>query len=247
MSSVAPRTVKLLAAWTALAIAAVGTAAAQMPPQGPLQPTVTVTASAMATVPNDRLQAWLRAEAENASSGAAASQVNAAVAKALTAAKAYPAVKVATAGYFTSQVGDKPGTQRWHVTQTISLESQDFTAATTLITRLQEEGLLLSGMAFALSDKARHEAEDSVTQQAIKSWQERAQRAAQGLGFSAWRPGHVAVQTTDGGRVYPVMRTQALAAPASGAPVATEAGTTDVTVSVSGEALLGEPRPPIAR
>ena len=69
MSSVAPRTVKLLAAWTALAIAAVGTAAAQMPPQGPPQPTVSVTASATATVPNDRLQAWLRAEAENIGGG----------------------------------------------------------------------------------------------------------------------------------------------------------------------------------
>jgi predicted secreted protein len=246
MSSVVSHTLRLLAAWTASAVA-VGTAAAQMPPQGPPQPTVSVTASAMATVPNDRLQAWLRAEAENASSGAAASQVNAAVAKALASAKSYPAVKVATAGYSTYQVGDKPGAQRWHVTQTISLESQDFTAATTLITRLQEEGLLLSAMAFSLTDKARQDAEDGVTQQAIKGWQERAQRAAQGLGFSSWRPGHVIVQTNDGGRVYPVMRAQAMAAPASGAPVATEAGTTDVSVSVSGDALLGEPRPPIAR
>ena len=116
--------------------------------------------------------------------------------------------------------------------------AQDFTTATTLISRLQEEGLLLSSMAFSLTEKARRDAEDSVTQQAIKSWEERAQRAAQGLGFSAWAPGHIVVQTSDQGRVYPVMRAQAMAA-APAPPVATEAGTTEVTVTVTGDAVLG--------
>ena len=212
-------------------------AQAQAPP--PAQPTVTVTASATATLTNDRLQAWLRAEAENASASAAASQVNAAIAKALADARAYPSIKVATAGYSTYQVSDKAKAQRWRVVQTISLDGSDFTAAATLITRLQDEdGLLLSGMGFALAEKSRRDAEDSVTQQAIKAWQARAQQAAQGLGFAAWRPGRVTVQASDSGRVYPMARAQALAAPAGGAPVAIEAGTTEVTVTVSGEVLL---------
>ena len=63
--------------------------------------------SATATVSNDRLQAWLRAEAENPSPAAAASQVNAIVAKALAGARSYPAVKVATAGYSTQQISEK--------------------------------------------------------------------------------------------------------------------------------------------
>jgi len=221
----------------AVGIVASGVALAQLPP-GPSQSSVTVTATATATVTNDRLQAWLRAEAENANPGTAANQVNAAIAKALATAKSYPAVKVATAGYSTYQVGDKPNALRWRVAQAISLDAQDFTAATTLISRLQEEGLLLSSMAFSLTEKARRDAEDSVTQQAIKSWEERAQRAAQGLGFSAWAPGHIVVQTSDQGRVYPVMRAQAMAA-APAPPVATEAGTTEVTVTVTGDAVLG--------
>jgi predicted secreted protein len=224
----------------ATAATAAALASAQMPPPAPQQPTVIVTGSAMTTVTNDRLQAWLRAEADDASPTAAASRVNAAVANALAMAKGYPSIKVATAGYSTYQTG-KP--QRWHVVQSISLDGDDFTAAATLITRLQDEGgMLLSGMGFSLSDKARHDAEDSVTQQAIKEWQERAQRAAQGLGFRAWRPGHVTVQSNDGGRAYPMARVQAMSAPQGGAPVAMEGGTTDVTVTVSGEAVLDQPR-----
>jgi len=212
-----------------------GFACAQVPAV-PMQPIVTVSASATATVSNDRLQAWLRAEAENPSAAAAASQVNALIAKALASARSYPAVKLATAGYSTQQVTEKGKPSRWHVTQSISLESADFTAAATLISKLQEEdGLVLSGMGFSLADKTRRDAEDGLARQAIRSWQSRAEQAAQALGFASWRPGHLTVQTGDGGRMYPTMRVQA--APGF-APVALEAGTTDVTVTVNGEAIL---------
>jgi predicted secreted protein len=223
------------------AILACAATLAQAQMSAPSQPIVTVTASATTTVANDRLQAWLRAEADNASASAAANQVNAAIAKALADAKAYPSVKVATAGYATYQVGEKPAAQRWRVVQTITLESGDFTAAANLITRLQDEDkLLLSGMGFTLSEKARRAAEDSVTQRAIRGWQQRAQEAAHGLGFAAWRPGRVTVQTGEPSRVYPMLRAQALGAPA--APVQVEAGTTEVNVTVSGEAVLEQSR-----
>jgi len=202
------------------------------------QPSVSVSASATATVVNDRLQAWLRAEAESPNAAAAASQVNAAIARALAVAKDYPSVKVASAGYSTQQVSEKVKAQRWHVVQSISLDSADFTVAANLISKLQDDnGLLLSGMGFSLLEKTRREAEDSVTQQAIRMWQTRAQQAAMGLGFSASKPGHVTVQTGDGGRVFPMARATAMSASAN-APIAIEGGTTDVTVSVSGEALL---------
>lgn len=220
----------------AAAFCASATAMAQVPAPAPA--TVSVSASATATVINDRLQAWLRAEAENASATAAASQVNTVIAKALATAREFPSIKVATAGYSTQQVSDKVRAQRWRVVQTISLEGGDFAAAATLISRLQDDhGLLLSGMGFSLAEKTRHDAEDSVTQQAIKMWQLRAQRAAQGLGFAAWKPGHLVVQTGDAGHVYPMARLSA-AGSATSAPVALEGGTTDVTVTVSGDAVL---------
>lgn len=221
-----------------VAVAACATASALAQVPAPTQPTVSVTGSATATVVNDRLQAWMRAEAESPSAATAASQVNAAIAKALSVAKGYASVKVATAGYSTQQVSDKVKAQRWHVSQAISLDSGDFTAAAALISRLQDEnGLLLSGMGFSLSEKTRREAEDSVTQQAITLWQARAQQAAHALGFAAWKPAHVTVQTGDNGRVLPMARAVAMSASAN-APVAMEGGTTEVTVTVSGEALL---------
>lgn len=224
--------------------AAADFAGAQLP-VAPTQPIVTVSASATATVGNDRLQAWLRAEAENPSPAAAASQVNAIIAKALAGARSYPAVKLATAGYSTQQISEKGKASRWRVAQTVSLDSADFTAAAILITKLQDEdGLLLSGMGFSLADKTRRDAEDGVTRQAIRSWQSRAEQAAQALGFASWHPGHLTVQAGDGGRVYPTMRAQAAPGFAQ-SPVALEAGTTDVTVTVNGEAVLEAAKMPM--
>jgi predicted secreted protein len=209
---------------------------AQMSPS-PAPPSVTVTASASSTVTNDRLQAWLRTEAENVSPAAAAAQVNAASAKAIADAKAFPSIKVATAGYSTQQIAERGKPTRWRVSQTITVDASDFTAAATLLSKLQDEnGLLLSNMSFSITEKTRHDAEDKVTQQAIESWQARAQQASQALGFAKWRVGHVNVQASSG-QPYPIMRAQAMAA-AAAPPVALEAGTTDVSVSVSGEAVL---------
>ncbi|MEP6997870.1 MAG: SIMPL domain-containing protein, partial [Betaproteobacteria bacterium] len=169
-------------AWRAAAVGVLAAAGATAGPAGaqlpavPAQPIVTVSASATATIGNDRLQAWLRAEAENPSPAAAASQVNAIVAKALASARSYPAVKLATTGYSTQQTTEKGKASRWRVAQTVSLDSADFTAAATLITKLQDEdGLLLSSMGFSLADKTRRDAEDGVTRQAIRSWQARAE------------------------------------------------------------------------
>lgn len=233
----------LRCAASALAFAA-GGVAAQMPPPVVQPPSVTVTSVVSTNVPNDRLQAWLRAESEDASPAAAASQTNATIAKALMEAKQYPAVKVATAGYSTQQIAEKGKPTRWRVTQSLSLDSGDFTQAATLMSRLQDQGgLLLSGMGFSVSEKTRREAEDSVTEQALKGWQARAQQAALGLGFTGWRVGHVVVQTSGPGPIYPQMRAQAMAQPA-GAPVTLEAGTTEVSVSVSGDAILEQPNLP---
>ena len=235
-ANVRPRCLRRLA--VAALFVLVGGAGAQTTPPSP--PSVTVTAVATSTVANDRLQAWLRAEAEDTSPAAAANQTNARIARALSEAKAFPAVHVATAGYATQQIAEKGKPTRWRVTQSITLESGDFVQAATLMTRLQESGsMLLSGMGFTISERARSEAEDALTAQALKGWQSRAHAAAQGLGFAAWRVGHVVVQTS--GPVFPQGRVQAMAAQ-GGAPVPLEAGTTDVSVTVSGDAVLEQPK-----
>ena len=76
--------------------------------------------------------------------------MNAASAKAIADAKAFPSIKVATAGYSTQQIAERGKPTRWRVSQTISVDASDFTAAATLLSKLQDEnGLLLSNMVLA--------------------------------------------------------------------------------------------------
>jgi predicted secreted protein len=221
--------------------ACAGIALAADPP--PVTPVVTLTASATASVANDRMYAWLRAEADNADPARAAAEVNAKMAKALARAKGIAGVDVTTSGYSSYQVTEKNQPTRWRVTQSLSLDGSDFATMAALVSKLQADDLLLlSGMNFAVSPDARRKAEDALTQQAIKAWQARAQNAARGFGSDAWRAGKVTIQTGDYMRPQPVMRAAAGAMSAGAPPVNVEGGNTDVTVTVVGEAVLDQPR-----
>lgn len=205
-------------------------------------PSVTVNASATTTIANDRMQASLRTESENASAAAASAAVNARMASVLAQLKSQPSINVASSGYSTDAIVEKGKPTRWRVSQSIRLDSADFDVLATAIGKLQDSGMLLSGLGFSLSDAARKAAEDSVTLQAINAWRQRAQNASQALGYGAWRVGSVHVQTNDNVRPFMAMRSEMKMGVAAPMPVAADAGTTDVTVSVSGDALLSSPR-----
>src|SRR4030095_4523305 len=131
---------------------------------------------------------------------------------------------------------------RWRVAQTLKLESNDFAALAALISQLQGDGgLVIDGTQFTVSDASRKKAEEALTQQAIKAWQARATEAASGFGVDRWLVVKLAIQRGDPGRPQPMMR--AMAFEAKAAPVALEAGNTDVTVTVAGYARLEAPRP----
>jgi predicted secreted protein len=200
------------------------------------QPVLTLAATAHATVANDRMRAVLRAEADDRDATQAARVVNQRMARALARAKGVAGVDVASAGYSTWQIGEKADL-RWRVTQSMAVESADFAALAALLTRLQQdEGLLLSGVEFSVSTKARTAAEDALVREAIADWQARAKLAAQAFGAAGWRPGRVSVQSIDAGRPQPMLRAQGMVA--ASAPVSVEAGTSDLAVTVSGEAIL---------
>lgn len=219
-------------------------AAAQVAPP-PATPAVTVNASASTNIANDRVQASLRAEAEHVDAAAAAAQVNAAIAKGVARAKGVSGVTVATSGYSTQQIAEKGRPTRWRVVQSITLSSGDFAAIASLLTRMQEQdGLLLSGMGFSLSNAARERAERTLIQEAIRGWQSRAEIAASALGFEGWQPGRVSVQSADNARPFQMMRGAGAMVSADMAPVSMEAGLTEVTVTVSGEAVLDHTRRP---
>lgn len=211
-------------------------------------PVVTVTATSTTTVPNDRLHAWLRAEGDNASAASAAADVNARVARVLAKLKALPSTQVSTSGYTSQQVVEKGKPSRWRIVQTIKVEGGDFAAIGDAVARVQaEDGVLLSGISFGVSEELRRRTQDAITQQAIAAWRSRAQEAAQGFGLAGWRPGRISIQAADPGRPYPMMARAGMAmAAAAPEPVPLEAGSTEVSVTVSGEAIL-DPARPLAR
>lgn len=225
----------------AIAVATTSVSAADAPPPTPV---VTLTAAVTSSVPNDRMYAWLRAEADHADAARAAADVNARMAKALARAKAISGVDAQTSGYTSFHVAEKNQPPRWRVAQTLTLEGADFASIAALVSKLQgEDQLVLSGLNFAVSPDTRRKAEDAITQQAIKAWQARAQNAAQGFGIGGWRLGKVTIETGDFARPPPMMRASNMNYAAGAPPVAVEAGNTDITVRVVGEAVLDAGRP----
>jgi len=201
------------------------------------QPIVTVTASASTDVANDRMHALLRAEADNPDAVQAANDVNTRMARALARAKAVAGVDASTTAYTSYQISEPNRPMRWRISQTLVLESSDFATLSSLVSKLQgSDGLLLSGLTFSVNAATRRAAEDALTQQAIKAWQQRAENAARGFGAGGYRTGRVTIQTNDYGRPQPMLKSGMAAA--SAAPVNVEGGTTEVTVTVSGEAIL---------
>ena len=202
-------------------------------------PVISVSASSTATVPNDRLHAWFRVEVDNPSAAAAAAEVNQRVARILAKLKALPDAQTSTSGYTSQQIVDKARPTRWRVTQTIKVEGGDFAAIGDAAGRLQaEDGAVLSGLSFGVSDELRKRTQDAITQQAIAGWRARAEAAAKGFGAAGWRPGRVTIQAGDGARPYPMMARAEMQMAAAPAPVPLEAGSTEVTVAVTGEAIL---------
>lgn len=246
MRSTALRRVALR--WFALALAgsaAPAFAAAETALIVPSTPSVAVVGAATGTVQNDRMQATVRVEAEHAVAATAASDVNARMAKALARAKGAPAVEAKSGGYGTWQTWEKGRPAKWKVVQSLQLASADFAALAALISRLQDEdGLLLSGLGFSVSPESRRKTEDALTREAIRSWQQRAATAADALGYASWRAGRISVTTGDAAAVpRPELMMRAQAAQAGAPPIAVEGGTTELTVTVSGDALLDNLKP----
>jgi predicted secreted protein len=213
----------------------------------PMGPSVAVTGTASTKVQNDRMSATLLIEAEHAIASNAANEVNARMAKVLERAKALPGLEVKSAGYSTWQTWEKGRPSRWKVMQSVSLTSGDFAALAALVGKLQDEdGALVGAIGFTVAPETRRKAEDALMGEAIRAWQNRAETASKALGFASWRTGRVNVMTSDMApppRTDFAMRAQSAAAGAA-PPVAVEGGTTELSVTVTGDALLdgGKPR-----
>jgi uncharacterized protein len=146
----------------------------------------------------DRLRVELRAEATDADARRLQDAINRRMAAALARAKEATGITVATTGYtvFEEQPGKPPA--RWRGGEGLSLTGGDFGAVLALAGSLQEQGLVISGLAAELSREAARSVEDELAEAALQRLGQRAERIAAALGmavagYRSVRLGNVAV------------------------------------------------------
>jgi predicted secreted protein len=228
----------ILTTLTCLVITA--SALAQVPPIGPPAdiPAISLNASATMHIDNDRMTIVMQAESEKPVAATAASEVNAKMAKALAVAKSVPGVTAKTVNYTTNQVIEKGKMVRWRVSQWLQIETGDFTAGANLATKLQDEGLLLSSLTFSVSPEARRVAVAKLQHDALTDWQSLAKQAAASMGYGGYTPGRLAINVNDN-MPPPRPRFAAQAMAAAAAPeVTVSGGSSEIVLTVSGEAIL---------
>ena len=207
-------------------------AAQEAAPREPQFDVVSFEAQASREVENDQLAAVLAVELHGPEPAALADTLNRRMAEALKLARAAPAVKARSGNYQTFPRYDRnQRIEGWQVSQELRLESADFAAVTRLIGKLQEN-LVVRSMAVRLSPEARRAAEDALIAEAIAAFRARAELVRTAMKAGGYRVRSLNLGTAGGLPPRPLeMRAMA-------APVAVEAGVSQVTVTASGSIQL---------
>jgi predicted secreted protein len=208
---------------------------------------VELSIEASAEVDNDTLVAELYIQHQAKTAAEAAERVNAAIGWGVGKAKAVDTVEVRTLDYTTNPVysqrprssGGEPFTPEitaWRVSQAMRLQSTDADGLSELVTQLQER-LAIRSMGYEISTSLRETTNARLIDEAIKAFQQRAQRIAGGFGHAGYKLVQVSINTGSERPPMPFPRTAAMemAAPS---PVTVEAGSSRLRVTISGSVEL---------
>lgn len=223
---------------------AVGLAAAHghaaEPVAAPALPTADIAVDASRTAPNDQFRAQVYFEATDANPGELARKVNATIAQALQSARAYPTVKVRSAGNSTFPIYAKTGRsiEAWRMRSSLALDSKEAAPLSELLGKLQQT-MAVSGLSAAPSPETWKKVEDEAIADALAAFEARARLVAGSL-HKKWKLKHVSVNTGGMQPRPPVPMARAAMAMADAAPAPIEAGDSPVSVSVNGQIELME-------
>ena len=195
---------------------------------------IELSAQASRTAPNDLARASAFSEATDFNPRDLAKKVNAVINQALASARAFPTVKVQSAGTHTWPNYDKAGRiSGWHMRSNLDLESRDITALTELLGQWQST-LGIGQISFMPSPETQRKVEDAVILDAVAAFDARAKLVAEGLHKS-----FTLKQMTIGnaGGSQPPRLTMARAAMVADA-IPVEAGESRISVTVSGQIEL---------
>ena len=217
--------------------AAAQTVITQPQPSGVLS----LSAQSSVQVPQDVVNITLFYEQEAADPSSLTNTLNQRAEAALREAKGVDGVTAKSGSFTVYPSTDRDGKiSAWRGRTEVVLESHDFAAASKLAGKMSSS-MQVGSVAFSLSPEAQRAAEQKLVSQAIDSFRKQAQTAAQAFGYSNFTIREVNVGRS-GNQPRPVMMMQSRAMSADAkmaAPIAMEAGTTTVTVDVSGSVQMG--------
>lgn len=183
---------------------------------------------AMREVDNDLMQVVLAVEKENTDPARLADEINRTMGWALQQTRAQAGVHSRSGGYHTFPVYDQQRIVRWRAVQELILESEQDAVLNNLIGRLQDR-MQVRTMSFNVSERQRAQIEHELNGEALDNFKERAQAIAERLGASGYDIVRLQLQDSP---VAPPMPMMARMLKTVEAPVASEAGTSHLTVGV---------------
>jgi predicted secreted protein len=232
------KTIRLLAACAALAVA--GTAIAQSVVTPAPQNVLQLSAAGTVEVQQDMLSMTLVTTRDAADAATVQTQLKAALDAALTEARksAQPGqLDVHTGNFSLSPRYTKDGKiNGWQGSTELVLEGRDFPRITQAAGRIST--LSVGNVGFGLSREQRSKTETEAQAIAIENFKQKAAELAKGFGFGGYTLREVSVNASDNGPRPRMMAMQAKASFASDSAVPVEAGKTSVVVNVSGSVQL---------
>ena len=132
------------------------------------------------TVSNDEMSIGLYIEKSNKQPTVLASEINQLMSQAIAISKKYPQVKIETGAQSTYPIYDDNNRKikEWRGRAEIRLESQDFKAASQLMSELQQD-FQTQSINFNISEAKRKKIENELVIEASKNFQDRAKSLAQ--------------------------------------------------------------------
>lgn len=191
---------------------------------------------AVREVDNDLMRVVLAVEKEQADPARLAEEINRAMEWALQQARAQAGVRSRSGNYHTYPVYDRERIVRWRAVQELVLESEQTAVLNGLVGRLQDR-LQVRAMNFSVSERQQARVEQELTAEALDNFRQRAQAISQRLGAAGYDIVRLQLQDNGGTPPLPV-QTMARMLKAEDAAVASEAGTSRISVGVYAEIQL---------
>lgn len=200
---------------------------------------VTFSEQADVEVENDTLVAVMYVQKEGGHTDKLASEVNQIITRALDKLKQSPEIKVQTLTYRTNPVYHKQTIKTWRVHQAIQLESQNSKLLGRKIGELQSD-LNVQSISYKVSQQKQRQYSDGLIELALQRFQQRADNIRRIFGKKRYQLVNLSINTGNSPpprMLHDSMRMEK-ASSYSPAPVALQAGTQRLTVTVNGQIEL---------